>query len=62
MKLRALVPRILRDEEGATSVEYAVMLGLILAAIVASIGSVGSTTGGMWSSNVSSLQGVGFGP
>lgn len=62
MKLRVLVPRILRDEEAATAVEYAVMLALILAAIVSSIGAVGSTTGGMWSSNVSALKGVGFGP
>ena len=62
MKLRVSIPRILRDEEAATAVEYAVMLALILAAIVSSIGAVGSTTGGMWSSNVSQLKGVGFTP
>ncbi len=61
MKLRVLVPHILRDEEAATAVEYAVMLALILAVIMGSIGSVGGTTGGMWSSNLSALKSVGFG-
>jgi Flp pilus assembly pilin Flp len=52
---------LLREEEAATAVEYAVMLALILAAIIASIASVGVGTGGMWSGNLSAFQAVGFG-
>jgi pilus assembly protein Flp/PilA len=36
--------RLLRDEEGPTAVEYAVMLGLIIGACFASIHLVGSPT------------------
>jgi pilus assembly protein Flp/PilA len=52
---------LLREEEAATAVEYAVMLALILAAIVASISSVGQGTGGMWSTNKQAFEAVGFG-
>jgi len=55
------VVSLLRQEEAATAVEYAVMLALILAAIIASIASVGQGTGGMWSSTYNSLNSVGFG-
>ena len=41
--------RGLADEDGATAVEYAVMLGLILLGLLSSIGSVGSSVNGMWS-------------
>ncbi len=62
MKLRTAIHRILRDEEAATAVEYAVLLALILMAVMSSIGTVGSTSGGMWSNNVSQLRGAGFMP
>lgn len=39
---------MLRDEEGATAVEYAIMLFLILVAVIGGIGGVGEATGGMW--------------
>jgi Flp pilus assembly pilin Flp len=39
---------LILDESSATSVEYAVMLALILASCIAAIGLVGSNTGGMW--------------
>ncbi len=51
---------ILRNEDGATSVEYAVVLALILMAIFGAIGSLGSQTGGMWSGIVGDLAEVGF--
>jgi pilus assembly protein Flp/PilA len=41
--------RFLRDEEGPTSVEYAVLLVLILVGILVSVVSVGNGTGGLWS-------------
>lgn len=46
----------LRNEDGPTAVEYAVMLALILVAIVAAVGNIGSTTSAMY--NDLSLQGV----
>jgi len=48
------------DEEAATSVEYAVILALILMAIISAIGSVGTRTGGMWSGIVAKVTAVGF--
>jgi pilus assembly protein Flp/PilA len=40
--------KFLRQEEAATAVEYAVMLGMILATILGTIGVLGDQTGGMW--------------
>ncbi|MDB4778167.1 Flp family type IVb pilin [bacterium] len=40
-----------RNQEGATSVEYAVMLALIAAVCIAAITSVGSATGAFWNHN-----------
>jgi pilus assembly protein Flp/PilA len=51
---------ILRNEDGATSVEYAVVLALILMAIIGAIGSLGSQTGGMWGGIVGDLAEAGF--
>jgi Flp pilus assembly pilin Flp len=52
---------ILRNEEGATSVEYAVVLALILMAVMGAIGSFGAETGGLWSGINGDLEEVGFG-
>jgi pilus assembly protein Flp/PilA len=51
----------LREEDGPAAVEYAVMLALILAGIIASIASVGNGTGGLWSSTHQAFNAVGFG-
>jgi pilus assembly protein Flp/PilA len=51
-----LVVAFLREEEGPTAVEYAVMLALILAVILAAVGNIGTTTSGMYDNL--SLQGV----
>lgn len=43
-----MLPKILRflqSEDGPTSVEYAVMLAMIIGAIIGAIGTVGSITG-----------------
>jgi Flp pilus assembly pilin Flp len=53
--------RFVRDCEGATAVEYAVILALIMLAIAASIGSVGARTGGLWGTIETDLQNHGFG-
>ncbi|HID78121.1 MAG TPA: Flp family type IVb pilin [Planctomycetaceae bacterium] len=47
-------------EDGATAVEYAVMLALILMVVIGSIGTLGSRTGEMWAGINSNLQSVGF--
>lgn len=39
-----VIERLLRDEEGATMVEYAFMLGLIAATCILAVGLVGSGT------------------
>jgi pilus assembly protein Flp/PilA len=57
--MRSLV-RIIRDEEGGTSVEYAVMLAMILIAVIGAVGSLGSETGGMWGGIEDNLEDVGF--
>jgi len=37
--------RFLRDEDGPTAVEYAIMLGLILAVVISSVTFLGNETG-----------------
>lgn len=49
-----------REESGATSVEYAVMLALILMTMIVSIRSFGNSTSGMWTSNHGKLNESGF--
>jgi pilus assembly protein Flp/PilA len=46
----------LKEEDGPTAVEYAVMLALIIAVLFAAISNIGGTTSGMY--NNVSLQGV----
>ena len=42
---------ILQSEDGATAVEYAVMLALVLIAAIAGILTVGQGNGGLWETN-----------
>jgi Flp pilus assembly pilin Flp len=51
---------LLRDEDAVTSVEYAVVLGLILMVIAGSIGTLGSQTDGMWGRICGDMRRVGF--
>ena len=51
---------IFRNEEGVTSVEYAVVLALILMTVIGAIGSFGAQTSGMWGGIESDLEDVGF--
>ena len=50
------VATFLREEDGPTAVEYAVILALSLRVISAAVSNIGSTTSGMY--NNLSLQGV----
>jgi Flp pilus assembly pilin Flp len=51
---------LFHHEEAATSVEYAVMLALILGVILGAIGSFGRESGGLWSGINTHLHTVGF--
>ena len=55
------IKAILRDDEAATAVEYAVMLAMILLAVVGAISLVGAQSGGMWGGIDADLDAVGFG-
>ncbi len=50
------IGRFLADESGPTAVEYAVLLGLILVAVIGAIGTVGVGTGGLWSGNANAID------
>jgi pilus assembly protein Flp/PilA len=54
------VLQLLRKEDGAAAVEYAVMLAMILMAVVGAISTVGGETGGMWSGIMTRLTAIGF--
>ena len=55
------IRRFLRRRDGATAVEYAVMLAMIISAIIAAIGAVGAQTGGLWTGVQGGLNAAGFG-
>lgn len=46
MSIKERVLKFLRDEEGLTTVEYAVAGGLIAAAVIAAFVALGGTVGG----------------
>ena len=48
MKIVSKFLRFLRDEDGPTAVEYAIMLALIFGVIIASVGTLGSETNTMY--------------
>ena len=50
----------LRREEGATAVEYAVLLALILVVMMATITQFGAASGGLWGKIDTELNNVGF--
>jgi len=56
----APVQQFLREESGATAVEYAVMLALILMALIVGVKSVGNSTSGIWADNQTKLEAAGF--
>jgi pilus assembly protein Flp/PilA len=55
-KISRSIKRFLASEDGPTAVEYAVMLALIVVAIVAVVGALGTSISGTFSS-VSSTVG-----
>lgn len=56
-----LLSRLVRDEDAATAVEYAVLLALILVVVVGAIGTFGSESAGLWGGIDGELQNTEFG-
>jgi pilus assembly protein Flp/PilA len=52
--------RFVKEQSGATSVEYAVMLALILMTLIVGVRTVGNGTNGIWANNQSKLEEAGF--
>jgi pilus assembly protein Flp/PilA len=50
MRGSLIVMRLLRDDRGATAIEYGLIVALIVIAMLAALGSVGSEAGGLWGS------------
>ena len=42
------IARLVRDQKGATAVEYGLICALIIVACVGAIGALGGSTGGLW--------------
>ena len=47
---RSLLSRIARDDTGATSIEYAILIGMMALICIASFSAVGGSSGGRWGS------------
>jgi pilus assembly protein Flp/PilA len=43
-----LLKKLRRDEDGAALIEYTVLLGILLVAVIATIGLVGTWINGQW--------------
>jgi pilus assembly protein Flp/PilA len=50
-----LLRRLGKDEDGAALIEYTVLLGILLVAVVATITSVGTWVSGQWTALNASL-------
>ncbi len=48
--------RFLREEDGPTAVEYAVMLALVIVVLMSAITAVGNSTAGVWSTDASRIS------
>ncbi len=48
-KLRCTIKRFCKDEEGAALIEYTVLLGILVVAVIVTIGAVGQWVNVQWS-------------
>lgn len=55
-KISQLIKRLGRDEEGAALVEYTVLLGIMLVAVITTIGLVGGWMSTKWTALWSALS------
>lgn len=56
MTLRDAVTRLIRDEDGPTTIEYAVMLTFLVIAIFSAIEYFGGAGNGVWNKNNQYLE------
>lgn len=54
-KITTFLRKLRRDEDGAALIEYTVLLGILLVAVIVSITTVGGWVGTQWSSLAGSL-------
>jgi pilus assembly protein Flp/PilA len=54
-KALEIIRRVSRDEDGATMVEYSVLLGIMLVGAIVAIGTVGTWVGTQWSTLAGAL-------
>lgn len=54
-KALKLVRKLTRDEDGAALIEYTVLLGILIVAVIATIGLVGTWVSGQWTTLQASL-------
>ncbi|MGP8475312.1 Flp family type IVb pilin [Burkholderia sp. PR2] len=47
--MKALIKRFLKEEDGVTAIEYGLIAGLIAVAIIASVSTIGTNLGTMFS-------------
>jgi pilus assembly protein Flp/PilA len=60
-KFLELSKRFRREEDGAAMIEYTVLLGIITAAVIATIVLVGAWVSGQWTNFYAALPGGGGG-
>lgn len=56
--MRAPTVGLPERDDGATAAEYALILALLVAAVIAAIRAVGDTSTGIWANDVGKIQGV----
>ena len=54
--MRALISRFMKDQSGATAIEYAIIAGGISIVIVAAVNGIGTTLNGKFTSINSSIK------
>ena len=55
MKVKSMLTKLVRDEQGGEVLEYALIAGLIVIAAIAAITSVGTKVLGRWTSVQNSM-------
>ncbi len=60
LKILSTIRSFLRDEDGPTAVEYAVMLAAILLVVIGTVQQIGSTSGGIWTDNNQKMEDAGM--
>jgi pilus assembly protein Flp/PilA len=58
--LREKAQDLLKNKSGASMIEYAVLIGLITAAVIVTIGLVANKVGNAWDNLNSNMTGTGF--